>query len=646
MAIRGVAFVCLASLISAQQINSAHGVIPATSGTVTPAAAVVAAKGNFAWESVQLTQSVLTNLTNLNLTNIALFKYPTSTAASTSQCKVFPGDADWPGPVTWEILNILSGDALIKTVPLAAPCFTSWPEYNATECAIITSSWSDPHLHVANPTSAQWPLYEGLTCVPPSLRSEATNCTIGGYAAYSINVTNVAQIQLALNFARNLNLRLVVRNTGHDFADKSVGAGSLSLWTRNLDSLEFYKDYTYGSYSGPAFVMGAGVETADVYLLAEQNNVTAVGGECRTVGIAGGYIAGGGHSPMSSLKGMAADQVLFMKVVLPSGEFVTASATENPDLFWALRGGGGSTFGVVTSVVVMAYPKIPVTTMTFSYSISSTISADTFWNGLGVYMKYFPTFPDAGSYGYFNIAPNAAGNLTFTFDPFWGANMTKIQTQALVAPYLSDLAKLGIAVTPVYTEYQSLYPAWNASFPPEVVGGWTNHAGSRLFPRENFVNATLLNETLAVVRHAIEGGAILVGYNIKSAVNPHANQNNSVNPAWRETLTHFILPGLWDADATFAQIQNVSETLTNDWLARWRAVSPGAGSYFAEGDINEPDFQQSFYGSYYPQLLAMKKEFDPWDLFYAPTAVGSEYWYITGQIPYIPTQNGRLCRKT
>lgn len=173
-------------------------------------------------------------------------------------------------------------------------------------------------------------MYEGLTCLPPGLRNESTTCALGGYASYSIEVTNVAQIQLALNFARNLNVRLVVKNTGHDFADKSIGAGALSLWTHKLNDLKFYSNYVYGSYSGPAFKLGAGVETADVYAAAEENGVTAVGGECRvsknlpileyltllradffsqTVGLAGGYIAGGGHSPMSSLVGMAADQV-------------------------------------------------------------------------------------------------------------------------------------------------------------------------------------------------------------------------------------------------------------------------------------------------------------------------------------------------
>lgn len=125
--------------------------LAATSGTVAPAAAVVPAvtAGDaqfFQWETLQLTQPVLTNLTNMNLTNVALFDFPTTSSASTSQCKVFPGDTNWPSPITWEVLNLLTGGALIKTVPLAAPCYSDWPEYDPTECASITSQWSDPHL--------------------------------------------------------------------------------------------------------------------------------------------------------------------------------------------------------------------------------------------------------------------------------------------------------------------------------------------------------------------------------------------------------------------------------------------------------------------------------------------------------------------
>lgn len=260
-------------------------------------------------------------------------------------------------------------------------------------------------------------------------------------------------------------------------------------------------------------------------------------------------------------------------------------------------------------------------------------------------MTYYATFADAGTYSYFNIAPSEIGGLTFKFYPFWGGNMTMPQLQKLVAPFLKDLSDLDIAIEPIFTQYASFYPAWNSSFPPEVVGSFNNHAASRLFPRENFEDIALLNATLEAVRYAIEGGGILVGYNIKAAINPAANQNNSINPAWRKTLTHFILVGTWDDNASIAHIQDVSKTMTNDWMGKWRGVSPGAGSYMSEGDINEPYFQQAFYGSHYAKLYAIKQQIDPYGLFYAPTAVGSEDWYVTDQIPYLPTQNGKLCRK-
>ena len=82
-----------------------------------------------------------------------------------------------------------------------------------------------------------------------------------------------------------------------------------------------------------------------------------------------------------------------------------------------------------------------------------------------------------------------------------------------------------------------------------------------------------------------------------------------------------------------------------DWMQPWRDASPGAGSYLNEGDINEPDFQKAFYGDNYDQLYALKQKYDPTGTFYAITAVGSEDWYTTDQIPYYPTTNGRLCRK-
>ncbi|KAK4121682.1 hypothetical protein N657DRAFT_657710 [Parathielavia appendiculata] len=595
----------------------------------------------FAWEDAQLTEA------DIAQSDASLFGFDsdtTSSKGSTATCKLLPGDTAWPSQTVWDRFNATLGGALIKTVPLAAPCYSNWHQYNAEACQHVRENWGDPHLHVNDPASAMFPLYQGRTCMPTE-DPNSSNCTLGGYAAYSVAATKVSHIQLALNFARNANLRLVVKNTGHDFADKSIGAGALSIWTHKLKDIQFLANYNCRGYKGPAFKLGSGVETEEVYRAAEQNNVTVVGGECRTVGIAGGYIAGGGHSPMSSLVGMGADQVLSMEVVLPNGRFVTASQDSYPDLYWALRGGGGSTYGVVTSVTVRAYPKMPHTTMTYAYTTGPNVTADTFFASLGAYMSYFNAFTNAGAHGYFLVVSIGPGQYLFSMMPMWGPNMTKPQFTSLVTPFLNDLSDLGISVTPVITEYSSFYQAYTSTFGPEQVGGTDNHAASRLFPRENFLPAKR-NETLAAVRYAVEAGGVIVGYNIRSAPNAAANQNNSVNPAWRKAAGFFILAAAWPANATDAQIQQASETLTNDWMARWRAVSPGAGAYMSEGDINEPDFQQAFYGEHYPRLYALKKKYDPTGLFYAPTAVGSEDWVVRDQLEWIPTQNGRLCWKS
>jgi hypothetical protein len=226
----------------------------------------------FSWEENELTDAAIAN------TDPVLFNFGNN--AGFSQCKAFPGDASWPSPATWDSLNQTLGGALIQTVPLAAPCYRNWPQYDAAACQYIREHWGDPNLHINDPTSAMFPIYQGRTCMPTE-DPDSSNCTLGGYASYSVAVTTVSQIQLALNFARNTNVRLVVKNTGHDFADKSIGAGALSIWTHKLKDIQFLADYDCGRYRGPAFKLASGVVTEEVYKAAEQNNVTVAGGECR-----------------------------------------------------------------------------------------------------------------------------------------------------------------------------------------------------------------------------------------------------------------------------------------------------------------------------------------------------------------------------
>jgi hypothetical protein len=105
-------------------------------------------------------------------------------------------------------------------------------------------------------------------------------CTHGGFPIYAVNISNVGQIQLAINFARNANLRLVIKNTGHCYLGKSSGAGALSIWTHNLKDITYYERLEIPGYSGPALKVGAGVTVREVYQAAHKNNVSALGGIC------------------------------------------------------------------------------------------------------------------------------------------------------------------------------------------------------------------------------------------------------------------------------------------------------------------------------------------------------------------------------
>lgn len=139
---------------------------------------------------------------------------------------------------------------------------------------------ADHHHSITDPTSVMSPLYYGASCQPQNAGTGAS-CELGGLPPYSVKVTNVAQIQLAINFARNLNLRLVVHNTGHDFLGKNTGAGALSIWTHHLKGIKLIEEYKAASYEGPAMRLGAGVEVRELYEAADKAGYTAVGGECR-----------------------------------------------------------------------------------------------------------------------------------------------------------------------------------------------------------------------------------------------------------------------------------------------------------------------------------------------------------------------------
>ncbi|KAF8886854.1 hypothetical protein CPB84DRAFT_1787219 [Gymnopilus junonius] len=166
------------------------------------------------------------------------------------------------------------------------------------------------------------------------------DCKQGSVPNFYIDVRSANDIVAALKFSKSTGVRLVVKKLGllsHN--PRFVPAGcSLKMVPQS------------------AVTYAAGSQFQEVYQFAYDHNLTLVGGSDQSVGAAGGWHQGGGHSPLSPTLGMGADRALQYKIVTPDGVLRTANACQNSDLFWALRGGGGGTFGVVLELTAKATP--------------------------------------------------------------------------------------------------------------------------------------------------------------------------------------------------------------------------------------------------------------------------------------------------
>lgn len=301
----------------------------------------------------------------------------------------------------------------------------------------------------------------------------------------------------------------------------------------------------------------------------------------------------------------------------------------------------------MTSYTVKAHPRIdPITISTFAIASSDTISTDTFWAAIEAYWKLIPTFVDAGTYGYWYFF-NMGGVLSLTMDGWVAPYMTLDEFNNLTAPLFDTWSALGIEANPVTTQHDSFLSAFNEGFPLEAAGTNVSRSASRLIPRENVEDDALWNTTFAALKTAVElsSGIVGVATTGKPTVGDFTAPDNAVNDAWRGAVMQVLPAYFWASNATMEEASDAILYFNETVMGPVREVTPGSGAYDSEGNVLEPNWQESFYGAdKYARLSALKKEYDPWSLFYALHGVGSEDWYVTGQLPGLPTQNGRLCR--
>ncbi len=154
-------------------------------------------------------------------------------------------------------------------------------------------------------------------------------------------------IQASLSFAKSNGLPIAVRCGGHSYAGYSVCEGGLVLDMSGFHNITI-------APSKNSVRLGGGMLCGDVEIATARVGTATVLGQCPSVGV-GGFLLGGGVSPLMSKYGLGCDNIIAAELVLADGSQARASAQENPDLYWAIRGGGGN-FGVVTSFEVALHP--------------------------------------------------------------------------------------------------------------------------------------------------------------------------------------------------------------------------------------------------------------------------------------------------
>lgn len=359
------------------------------------------------------------------------------------------------------------------------------------------------------------------------------------------------------------------------------------------------------------------------------------------VSVAGGWTQAGGHAALSSYYGMGADQVLEFKVVTADGSLKIANPTTNQDLFWALRGGGPGTFGVVVEATVKVYPTPKILSYAFWMNTTDFEDKKSIYAPAAYMCSQLPRLnEEGGMQGYFYIHPNAISGSFLA--PNEHANATRITE--LWEPILSKMssypgidAKTVIKNPPVAFSSSGLGSmqsssggaAANPGAPMEMgkdsmrgMGMRKRHGpgekeatprgiideDSRLLGLSELTHPKLA-EALELAMPQLENAQLrshLVGGGKVIKLGGEKDET-SINPAWRRAYVHMMTTGIGKVSAQAL-----------------RAISPEGGAYINKAWDKHPDYKQTFWGRHYPKLLSIKQKYDPDFVFYVTPGVGSD----------------------
>ncbi|CAG8547699.1 17456_t:CDS:2 [Racocetra persica] len=195
-----------------------------------------------------------------------------------------------------------------------------------------------------------------------------------------IHTNIVADVQFSVSCASTLNMSISVRSGGHSY-EKYSTAGAIVVDITNLNQIDI-------DSAAKTAVIGAGNRLGPIYYALSQAGFLIPAGTCPGVGIAG-HALGGGYGQIGRKYGLALDSIISMDLVDATGRLITVTADEYSDLFFALRGAGANNYGIVTSFTFQIYPTLPkVTSISLKYDLNKIQTLFDATKQLG------PTLPD------------------------------------------------------------------------------------------------------------------------------------------------------------------------------------------------------------------------------------------------------------
>jgi FAD/FMN-containing dehydrogenase len=574
-----------------------------------------------------------------------------ASAAVQPQARVRLGDPAWPSEASWDQLDRDVGGRLIKVRSPLADCVGGTFDAN---CEQLFKELKNPYYlgdEVGLTQSLGW---VGAWTSEPSV--------------YAVAAKTTQDVVAAVNFARNNNLRLVVKGGGHSYQGTSNAADSLLIWTRHMNSVTLHDAFVGAGCTGnaepqPAVSIGPGAYWRQAYAAVTTKGGRYVqGGGCMTVGVAG-LILGGGFGSFSKAYGQAGANLIEAEVVTADGDVKIANTCTNSDLFWALKGGGGG-FGVVTRVTLRTH-ALPE----FFGIVSATIRAssdDAYRRLIAKTVEFYAQAlfnPHWGEQIVF-----APGGVISIFMVFQGLDQQ--QAEATWRPFFDWVAASAQDFSIVSAPKILAAPAhriWDPSllrtfpFPGFVISD--DRPGA---PEDNIFYAGNLDEVgrvwrayqsawlpqslladdqrkrfadalFAAAKHwgvSLHFNKGLAGATADAIV---AARDTAMNPTVVDAFALAIsgaggppaypdVPG-HEPDAAVARSEAEAVTAAMDEI---RKLLPRVGSYVWETDYFQPHWQDAFWGENYTRLLSVKNKYDPDGLFFLHHGVGSEDWSADG----------------